>query len=361
MYGYKRPYTSRRGWTTYSGRPYKYSRRGTVGRAAAAAAAAKRSDKTESYSCTVNGATVFTIAPRQNLSQVLTFAPYQGGVDNTGISTDATNIVHGGAINDRGFRMKCACYDEVKLDSMRVTITSATTTQANNTSFTLCTMWDRKANPKECGYLTDAEWMANGTVPTPVEIYNNEGAIKSIITSTNIYGYRRYCKASSIIEKGGYHDATIFYNYTENESPLTTMYLDAWLRNPLSFCPALYAIIYSPIAFNNGTSTIGFSYKVEYTFTFRNPKSDLDQFVLLEAPGYVNPPMGGDDDDPDGNNRYSRGILADIQKNYLIRASKSMTPQQTEKTMSKFYKPAETEEKEEDKDVMKIEDDPGTA
>lgn len=251
--------------------------------------------------------------------------------------------------------MKCACYDEIKLDSMKVTMSYSGQSTLTST-YTLCTMWDRKATPKECGYVSNAEWMASGATPKPEEVVNNEGAIKSILTTTNIYGYRRYCKASSMIEKAGYNDATIFYNYTEGESPLTNMYLDAWLRNPLSFSPALYAILYTPASNNSGSITVGMSYKVEYTFTFRNPKSELDHFVIHEAPGYVNPPPNRE-----ANTRYSPTILADMQKNYLLRASKSMTPEETEQTMSKFYKPSDTEEKEEDKDVMVIEDDPGTA
>ena len=110
MFGYKRYYSGKRGGYYSFGRPYsKYRRGGTVARAAAGAAAAKRSDKTETYSCTVNGILTTQLTARQQLSTVAKIAPYAGGVRQSGIVDDDRDLVHGGAVNDRGFRMKCAC------------------------------------------------------------------------------------------------------------------------------------------------------------------------------------------------------------------------------------------------------------
>lgn len=294
MYGYKR-FSSYPGRRLYNSGGYgRYYSRGTVGRAAAGAAAARRSDKSETYSCTVNGICTSRFLANQQMSNIKVFHPYQGGITDTGVPNDGANLVLGGAVNDRGFRMKCACYDEVKLDSMRVTLSPAQLMTNQNLSFTLCTMWDRKANPKECGFAdAGMAWMANGAMPTAMEIFNNEGTMKSIMTGNQIYGYKRYARASSILEKGGYHDSSILYNDGATQSPLRYMYLDAWIRGALPFSPALFLTVYCPASLQ-GEFSVGLSYKVEYTFTFRNPKSDLDWFLTVESPGYVNPEPDGD-------------------------------------------------------------------
>ena len=374
MFGYKRYYSSKRGRYYSFGRPYgKYRRGGTVARAAAGAAAAKRSDKTETYSCTVNGIMNVGLVANQNLSTVSKIAPYNGGVRASGVVDDERNLVHGGAVNDRGFRMKCACYDEIKLDSMKVTILPAQFFSDNAVTMTMCTFWDRKASPKECGFQGGPEWMANGATPTALEIFNNEGTIKSSISHNNIYGYKRYCKASSIIEKGGYSDSSIYYNPTANQSPTSWMYLDAWLRNPMAFSPCLYFMIYCPAMFT-ANRMLSYSYKVEYTFTFRNPKSDLDYFLEIESPGYINPAPDDDDDaaaDPNMRSAKTRNaakraepgtLLGDLQRNYALTAVKTMDTTAVDKTIDDLFVKPEVKKATEMKDEpMEIEDDPGTA
>lgn len=351
MFGYKRSYYPKRYSSTKFSQPYtKYYRRGTVGRAASGAAAAKRSDKSETYNCTISGVMGVRTPVGLNLSNVKVFHPYAGGVRNEGIVDDERNLVHGGAVCDRGFRMKCATYDEVKLDSMKVTITPAKLFQNATVTITLCTMWDRKASPKECGFVGGGEWMANGAKPTALEIYNNEGTIKSTMTNNTIYGYKRYCKASSIIEKGGYHDSSILYNPTAGISPLSVMYQDAWMRGALPFSPALFFIVYCP-----ATSTLPidwhFSYKVEYNFTFRNPKSDLDYFLTLETPGYVNAEEEDGRRTTTNRSSLSDPIVTDIIKNYKLKTLKEQETPVTKETLDTlFTKPKEDEKEEEEKE-----------
>ena len=335
MYGYKRPYSSKWGRVYSYSRPYKFGRRGTVGRALAGAAAAKRSNKQETFSCTVNGVCNLVLPANDRLSNVQTFNPFAGGLLTNGVVNDDNNLCHGAAVNDKQFRMKCACYDEMKLDSMKVTITPAVIGQNNQITFTLCTMWDRKATPKECGFVGDQQWMQNGAAPSAAEIYNNEGTIKSQMTQNSIYGFKRQIIASSMQEKTGFADSSILYDNTETQSPLRIMYMDSWMRNPLAFAPALYLMVYSPAAVTVPIN-IPFSYKVEYAFTFRNPKSDLDWYCLVESPGYVNPDM------PQGlaTTRYAGDALRkEIIANYEMRKGKtwmtaaaSAEPSKTEST-----------------------------
>lgn len=307
-----------------------------------------------------------TLDANQNLSRVLCMHPYNGGLNSEGVVNDGGgNLVYGGAVNDRGYRMKCASYDEMKLDSMKVTLTPAQLATNNNITFTLCTMWDRKASPKEIGYQGGGDWMQNGAVPTALEIFNNEGTIKSQMNQNTIYGYKRYCKASSIMEKGGYIDASILYHNTEGESPLKILYQDAWLRNPCPFSPSLNICVYSPAQFQN-QATITFSYKVEYTFTFRNPKSDLDWFLQVETPGFVNTAATA-----------ARGAseLAENNKRLYALASVTNKPIPTViETLSTLYPAIEKVEKKKETETsqltevetlpdtpMEVEDDPGTA
>lgn len=303
------------------------------------------------------------LAPDSNLSQVLTMHPYCGGLTAEGVINDGGgNLSYGGAVNDRGYRMKCASYDELKLDSMKVTLTPAQLATNSNITFTLCTMWDRKASPKEIGYQGGGEWMQNGAVPTALEIFNNEGTIKSQMNQNTIYGYKRYCKASSIIEKGGYIDASILYHDTEGESPLKILYQDAWLRNPCPFSPSLNICVYSPAKFQ-AAATITFSYKVEYTFTFRNPKSDLDWFLQVETPGFV-------------NTAATAGRGGELSKNnarlYELAAIRSQPIPTIIETVTSLFAPREEKKAEEQKSQltevetlpdtpMDVEDDPGTA
>lgn len=359
MFGYKRTYTGTRGRYYSFGRPYnKYSRRGTVARAAAGAAAAKRSDKSETYSCTINGICTATIQANNQMSDIKVFHPFNGGLTTDGVPNDNSNLVLGGAVNDRGYRMKCASYDEMKLDSMKVTLAPAQLQTNANVSFTICTMWDRKASPKECGYTGAEQWMANGSMPTAMEIFNNEGTIKSILTGNQIYGFKRYCKASSIIEKGGYHDSSLLYNSTQNESPLKWMYQDAWMRSALPFSPALFLTIYSPVS---GTTqfNVALSYKVEYTFTFRNPKSDMDWFLLVESPGYLNPVPPNPDTVADPNSRLfmsratPKGLNDEFNTIYKLKSASTLPLSEAKTSLESLFTKPEQKDEEED-ELMEI-------
>ena len=240
----------------------------------------------------------------------------------------------------------------MKLDTMKVTLSPAQLLTNNNITYTICTMWDRKASPKECGYVGAADWMQNGSMPTAMEIYNNEGTIKSMLTGNQIYGYKRYCRASSIIEKGGYHDSSILYDSTVDQSPLRIMYQNAWMRSALPFAPALFLTIYSP-ATVTADITIALTYKVEYTFTFRNPKSDMDWFLTVEAPGYVNP-MGRELD----GRSTSKSLQEEFNRIFEMKTSRALPLPEAMKSMESMFSPIK---KQEDEEKMEVEDDPGTA
>lgn len=286
MYGgYKRYYKK-----TY-GRPYKYRRTsGTVARAAASGAAAKRADKQENLNITVQGYFNFAYGvTNPPLSNVICFHPYVGGVDpNTGTVQDATLPVHGGAVNDRTFRLKCAQYDEVRLDQMKVQINPIVSNSSTTTpQMTISTIWDRKAGPKECGITAAIPGAIMGRLPTAQEVTSNEGAMKTMTNMNSTRGLYRRIIARNMQEKSFFWDSTLAYNDEVGEHPLANINLDAWEKKDGAFCPALYVV--SEL---NQTSVFGqnftCSYRVEYNFTFRNPKSEMTEFIVNENPTLVN-------------------------------------------------------------------------
>ena len=283
----------RYGYGRYS--PYssynRFGRRGSVMRKAyGTARASKAGVKQDNLNVTVQGYINFNYGTTNPpTSNVIRFCPYAGGVEpDTGVVLDAINPTHGGAVNDRSFRLKCAQFDEVRLDSMKVYINPIVTNSATSSpAMTIATFWDRKASPSEVGIDADEGWEVIGRVPTPQEVFSNEGSIKTVTNMNSVRGIVRSCYATNIQEKSTYWDSTLAYNDALGESPLTSITLDAWTKKDGCFCPALYVV--SQL---NQTSVFGASfqcsYRVEYNFTFRNPKSEMNSFITVEDPTYVN-------------------------------------------------------------------------
>ena len=282
----------------FSRRRYTYGRRyyrkGTVRRSMGSARAAKKGTKQEQLNCTIQGYINFEYgATNPPLSNVIVFHPFVGGVfTDTGTVDDSSLLVHGGAINDRSFRLKCSQYDEVKLNTMKVSINPVVSASSSTTpQMILSTIWDRKASVKEVGLNTTIPSAITGRMPKPEEVTSNEGAVKTTINMNSTRGISRMCFANNTQEKSFYWDSTVHYNETAEESPLKRMILDAWEKKE-GFAPALYVVS----ELNQTTvfgSTFTCGYKVEYNFTFRNPKSELDDFIKLENLDYTNPLVDG--------------------------------------------------------------------
>ena len=292
--------SSSRSWYHPTSRRYYGYSRGAVGRARSSGYAAKRGDKQENLNVTTQGYFNFSYGTSNPpLSQVVCFCPYAGGVDpTTGTTRDATNPTYGGAVNDRTFRLKCSQYDEVRLDQMKVYVNPVVSQSMSTTpAMTISTIWDRKSSPKEVGLAVNQVYMVEGRLPTAQEVTSNEGAVKSVINMNSTRGIVRSCLAKNMQEKSYYWDSTIAYNDSASESPLTSLVLDSWTKKDGAFCPALYVV--SELS---QTSVFGSnftcSYRVEYNFTFRNPKSELGDFITKENPEYVNPLSKGVSSNP---------------------------------------------------------------
>lgn len=343
-----------RGWSKYR----KTS--GTVARAAASGAAAKRADKQENLNITVQGYFNFNYGvTNPPLSNVIVFHPYAGGVDpNTGTVQDATLPIHGGAVNDRSFRLKCAQYDEVRLDQMKVFINPTVSNSSTTTpQMTVSTIWDRKAGPKECGITADIPSAVMGRIPTAQEVTSNEGAMKTLTNMNSTRGLYRRIIARNMQEKSFFWDSTLAYNTEIGEHPLSNINLDAWEKKDGAFCPALYVV--SEL---NQTSVFGqsftCSYRVEYNFTFRNPKSEMTDFIVNENPSQVNrggAMRGAETSVVDIRGRsYISEWLAQYRHekaaaNALIAGTRSIEPVKAVEETKKTDEP------------MDVEDDPGTA
>lgn len=295
MYRYSRSgYYGGKRYSSFGRTPYSY-RRGAVGRAQSSGFAAKRADKQENLNITVQGYINFTYgASNPPVSNVIVFHPYLGGVEpTTGVVSDDVLPIHGGAINDRSFRLKCSQYDEIRLDSMKVYINPVVSnSSATSPAMTMSTIWDRKCGPYETGLTADIPYAVSGRLPTAEEVISNEGSIKTVTNMNSTRGIIRSIYARNMQEKSFFWDSTIHYNTTDEESPLDYMYLDAWEKKDGSFCPALFVVSQLNQTTIFGQSFIC-SYRVEYNFTFRNPKSEISDFITMENPTYTNP-IGGD-------------------------------------------------------------------
>ena len=136
-------------------------------------------------------------------------------------------------------------------------------------------------------------------------------------------------------------------------------------NSALAFSPALYLTIYSPAA-SNADAIVALSYKVEYTFTFRNPKSDMDYFLYVEAPGFVNPDMPQDmvvDDHRSvlAARATSKKLNDEFRAIYQLKTAASLSLPEAKASLESLFVKKDEEKQDEKKDTIEIEDDPGTA
>lgn len=257
---------------------------GTKARAYGSARAAKAGSKVEYFNCTLNGVATISFEANESYSHVFCFYPALGGVnEKTGIIKDPENgYKYGGIVNDRTFRMKCASYDEVKIVSMKVKLQPSSLTSASQvTVYSIC---DRKASDDEV--MMDDSSMDDIASDTPSvrEICESPGSIATPINVNRISSIVRSVNCRDLMEKSVYTDATISYNPTQGESPVNYLAM----VNELNFSPAMYFCVKSNTA-QTSKQVTGWTYTVEYNCIFRNPKSDLQTFIVKENPDYKNP------------------------------------------------------------------------
>ena len=237
------------------------------------------------------------------------------------------------------------------------TVSNSSTTTPQ---MTVSTIWDRKAGPRECGITADIPGAVMGRVPTAQEVTSNEGAIKTLTNMNSTRGLYRRIIAKNMQEKSFFWDSTLAYNTEVGEHPLANINLDSWEKKDGAFCPALYVV--SEL---NQTSVFGqsftCSYRVEYNFTFRNPKSEMTDFIINENPTQVNRGAQRDAErsaatsvlDPRGRSYISEWLAQyrheKASANALIAGTRTIESVKLVEETKKTDKP------------MEVEDDPGTA
>lgn len=284
MLSYRRkPYSKRYPVTT----TFKWGRkgygRGATARALGSARASKSGQKVNYFNCTVCGNVEFLRVAKEYYSDVCCFYPCLGKVDpTTGIIKDADmGSVYGGLVNDRSFRLNCAQYDEFRIVSMKVKINMANTEDG---TMTLCSIADRQADRDEVEMDASLMTDVDNDVPSFREVCESQGSIKTIINKNRITPVVRSVYARDMKEKIDFTDCSIEYSTTPNGSPLDAITFE----NFPEFSPAIYFCIqFSKASQTNSSFTFG--YTVEYNIIFRNPKSDLQTFIIKEDPSYVNP------------------------------------------------------------------------
>lgn len=288
MLGYRR----RTGSYSYR-RPYKRTRWGsTYSKAVGATKAAKFGNKISYYNAQVSGYVNFSFATGSFTSDVHTFQPYtnETTISGSGTATQYTysenRHKHGGATFDKGFRLKCAMNDEVRLCRMIVRLQPATSIP-NNAALRVYSVVDRNLTYEEYTHQSSDDPGGMDDEITAKDIMENQGALVQTFNSNRIAPLSRMSRPTDIKESTSWIDASLNYNTTASESPLKTLSVSGWTNNKTDYCPAFHYACQSSIAAATD-STFTFGYTVEYTFAFRNPKSGLDFFIQKEAIGLIN-------------------------------------------------------------------------
>lgn len=295
-WGYKRYGAGKSTWNRgYSGKKY-WNKGGVVKRSLGAAKSYKSGVKNEYFNCSVNGYATFNFNSNSYFSDVQYFIPYKGGLTMDGSGASAKYKIndsrprHGAAVLDRGFRLMCSQYDEVKLVSMKVKLMPSDTI-TNNWAVKVASIIDRNFNKEEdLAQLSSGDMVDNEPLSAQ-DIFNNPGVIIQNFNANKIYPMPRYCYVKDLKEKSDFIDSTLHYNDTASASPLASLWLDAWEDEKTTFSPCFYYALQTNIA-PSAPGTITMNYTVEYNFVFRNPKSGIDRFIKFEQIGYVNPSSG---------------------------------------------------------------------
>jgi len=286
MYRYSRGYYKGGKRYTASKRFYSYGSRGSSTRKALGSArASKNGSKLEYYNCSVNGFCTFYQAANTYYADTMIFSPLIGGVDATTGQLNETLGVHGAVVNDRGFRMRTCQYDELRIVSMKIKMTPQGSGSAENTILPnqILSICDRRADNDELKVQESSMTDVGSDTPSPREIEESAGVIITQWNGNRISPITRSVYARDILEKT-YTDSTLSYDEAEGAHPVRNLSIEA-LPN---FCPAIYFTIKTTTA-STQTRKLSFTYSVEYNIVFRNPKSDLQTFIIYENPEYVIP------------------------------------------------------------------------
>ena len=376
MYGYKKyPYRrSYSGYTPVTATFRKgYSRWGSsTNRSLGSAKASKAGTKLDYFNCTVCGNCNFKRAPGEYYSDVIAFYPCVGGVNpTTGIISDSSfGNIYGGLVNDRSFRLRCAQYDEFRIVSMKVKLNIF---NSEDGTMTLCSISDRQASRDEVEMDDSVMTDIDSDVPSFREVCESQGSIKTIINKNRITPIVRSVYARDLREKTNYEDCTIEYNPTEGESPLSAITFQVYP----DFTPAIYFAIKFSNTLSDSETTFTFGYTVEYNCIFRNPKSDLQTFIIKEDPSYTNGDTRTREDQSKKGITYIPSddpYIPDIQmKNgketniswlnrYIARVALKNAKKVNRKTIEmKSSEPPEAAKPAAEEKSMEVEDDPGTA
>lgn len=286
MYRYSRGYYKGGKRYTASKKFYNFGSRGSSTRKAIGSArASKNGSKLEYYNCSVNGFVTFYQPKNTYYASTVIFSPLIGGVSPSTGQLDENLGVHGAIVNDRGFRMRTCQYDEMRIVSMKIKLTTQgggapSTTIAPNQILSIC---DRRADDNELKPSEASMTDIGSDTPSPREIEESAGVIITQWNANRIGPITRTVYARDLIEKS-YTDCTLSYDEEAGAAPTSHLSIEA-LPN---FCPAVYFTIKTTTSATQ-QRMLSFTYSVEYNIIFRNPKSDLQTFIIKENPEYNNP------------------------------------------------------------------------
>lgn len=257
--------------------------------------ASKAGNKISYYNAQVSGFVQMNFTGGSFVADtVYGFMPFAGHITMTGsgptakysINDTQYNLMHGGAVCDKGFRLMSAMYDECRLCRMNVKLQPATNIP-NNVAVKLYSVVDKNFTRQEHIETTNPDAM-DDDVLTPISIMENQSAVIQSFNGNRVSSLNRYSVPTDLKEKTGWMDCSISYAKNVGYTPLLNLYTRGWEENNSTYAPAFFYTAQTSVTADANTY-ITFSYTVEYSFAFRNPKSNLDRFIAIEQWGLTVP------------------------------------------------------------------------
>ena len=235
----------------------------------------KSGTKTEIFTCSVNGYSLFRFNKDQTISSVVCYAPYYAYMNNNGEDYDQGNhAIRGGAPTDKNYRLKCAQYDQVRLKAMKLKITPQTLTP-DTRPYKVFTLTGRNIKELEMMAMTDID---DGRM-TARDIMDNPGVIETTIAPRSAWGVERYVFASNVQERTTYIETA--NDYEKTTATTVRIRNKQWLDLKSEFAPCIFVCMRRDDP-PSALQFLTYSFTVEYIFEFRNPINKLESFLELE-------------------------------------------------------------------------------
>lgn len=204
-----------------------------------------------------------TVANTSFWTPLYAVAPYYRALS----STADTRLTKGALVTSPLYQTYAALYDEVKINSVSVTLSIMTAVGIGGVvpALKVYSSWDRDASYAEVVYGQGA--------PTVDQLMNGSESQVTLITNTSSSNVKRFNRASDLMEKIKFHDCTVSKTAAR---VVDSLYGSDSGNAQLGYCPCMFFAINTASAPGEGQEySFNVSVEVKWNVTFRNPKYGL--------------------------------------------------------------------------------------